>query len=110
MYSLPDRRAWSPLHSSLGPRMAKSMPARCNNFASARDVFLLRSSKLPAQPTKERYSWSNAPPGSTISMPSSESAQSPRSPWFMPYALAEFSIARNVLPSSVGKSLSINVR
>ena len=27
MYSLPDRRAWSPLQSSLGPRIAKSTPA-----------------------------------------------------------------------------------
>ena len=26
MYSLPERRAGSPVHSSLGPRMAKSMP------------------------------------------------------------------------------------
>ena len=26
MYSLPERRAWSPLQSSLGPRIAKSMP------------------------------------------------------------------------------------
>ena len=52
MYSLPARRAWSPLHISLGPRIAKSMPARWSNLASARDVFLLRSSKLPAQPTK----------------------------------------------------------
>ena len=52
MYSLPERRAWSPLQSSLGPRIAKSMPARWSSFASARLVFLLRSSKLPAQPTK----------------------------------------------------------
>ena len=52
MYSLPARRAWSPLHISLGPRIAKSMPARCSSLASARLVFLLRSSKLPAHPTK----------------------------------------------------------
>ena len=51
-YSLPERRAESPVQSSLGPRIAKSMPARCRSFAIARDVFLLRSSKLPAQPTQ----------------------------------------------------------
>ena len=60
-YSLPDRRAESPVHSSLGPRMAKSSPARWSSLATARDVFLLRSSKLPAQPTQYRYSWSNGP-------------------------------------------------
>ena len=50
MYSLPERRAGSPVQSSLGPRMAKSSPARCSSFATARLVFLLRSSNVPAQP------------------------------------------------------------
>src|SRR5262249_13719002 len=43
MYSFPERRAWSPLHTSLGPRIAKSMPGRCSNLASDRLAFLLRS-------------------------------------------------------------------
>ena len=37
-------------------------------------------------------------------------AQSPRSPWFMPYTFCEFSIERYVLPSSAGKSLSMSER
>ena len=52
MYSLPERRAESPVHSSLGPRIAKSMFARCSSFATARLVFLLRSSNEPAHPTQ----------------------------------------------------------
>ena len=32
-------------------------PARCSSLATARLVFLLRSSKEPAQPTQYRYSW-----------------------------------------------------
>ncbi len=42
--------------------------------------------------------------------PSSVLAQSARSPWLMPHGLAEFSIDRNALPSSVGKSDSISDR
>ena len=34
-YSLPERRAGSPVHRSEGPRMAKSMPARCSSLAVA---------------------------------------------------------------------------
>ena len=45
-----------------------------------------------------------------IGTPSRSRAQSPRSAWFIPYTFEEFSIERNVLPSSVGKSLSISVR
>ena len=52
MYSLPERRAGSPVQSSLGPRMAKSRPARCSSLATARLVFLLRSSNEPAHPTQ----------------------------------------------------------
>ena len=49
-------------------------------------------------------------PASTIATPSRLSAQSPRSPWFIPYTFDEFSIERYVLPSSVGKSLSMSDR
>ena len=52
MYSLPDRRAGSPVQFSDGPRMAKSMPARCMSFAMAWVTFWFLSSKLPAQPTQ----------------------------------------------------------
>ncbi|MFN8027369.1 MAG: hypothetical protein U0W40_13735 [Acidimicrobiia bacterium] len=45
-----------------------------------------------------------------MSTPSSSAAQSPRSPWFMPYTLPLFSMARYVLPSSAGKSLSMSDR
>ena len=52
MYSLPERRAGSPVHISAGPRMAKSMPARCMSLAIAWVTFWFLSSKLPAQPTQ----------------------------------------------------------
>ena len=52
MYSLPERRAGSPVHISVGPRMAKSMPARCSSLAMAWVTFLFLSSKQPAQPTQ----------------------------------------------------------
>jgi len=97
-YSLPLRRALSPVHISLGPRMATVMPARCSRLAIACVTFLFLSSKDPAQPTQYRYSASSGWPGSTIctSMPSSfsDAAQSARSPWFMPHGLPWFSIAR----------------
>ena len=51
-YSLPLRRALSPVHISLGPRMATSMPARFNNLAMAWVTFLFLSSNDPAQPTQ----------------------------------------------------------
>ena len=52
MYSLPLRRAGSPVHISLGPRMAKLTFARSISFANACETFLFLSSKLPAQPTQ----------------------------------------------------------
>ena len=55
-YSLPDRRAGSPVQFSAGPRIAKSMPARCSNLAIAIVTFWFLSSKLPAHPTQYRYS------------------------------------------------------
>ena len=51
-YSLPERRAGSPVHISDGPRMATSMPARRSSLAIAWVTFLFLSSKLPAQPTQ----------------------------------------------------------
>ena len=52
MYSLPERRAGSPVHCSDGPRIAKSSPARCRSLAIAMVTFWFLSSKLPAQPTQ----------------------------------------------------------
>ena len=52
MYSLPERRAGSPVHISDGPRMAKEMPARCISFAIDWVTFLFLSSKDPAHPTQ----------------------------------------------------------
>jgi hypothetical protein len=40
-YSLPVRRAGSPVHISSGPRMAKSTPASCRSLAIATVTFLV---------------------------------------------------------------------
>jgi hypothetical protein len=52
MYSLPERRAGSPVQFSAGPRMAKSKPARCMSLAIDTDTRWFLSSKLPAHPTQ----------------------------------------------------------
>ncbi len=95
-YSLPERRAGSPVHSSFWPRMAKSTPARCSSLAVATATFLLRSSKLVAQPTQYRYSWPRLPePGSTIGTSSGRPrAHCARSAWLRPQGFDEFSIPR----------------
>ncbi len=51
-YSLPMRRAGSPLQVSSLPRMAKSIPADCRILTIDAATFWLASSKLAAQPTK----------------------------------------------------------
>jgi len=51
-YSLPERRAESPVHISLGPRIATSMPARFRSLAIDWVTFLFLSSNEPAQPTQ----------------------------------------------------------
>ena len=95
MYSLPERRAGSPVHSSDGPRMAKSMPARRSSLAVAAVTFLFLSSKLPAQPTQYRYSWverrRRVDDGDLLG---SALAQSARSPWVRPHGFPWFSIDR----------------
>ena len=50
-----------------------------------------------------------APPGSTISTPSSCSAQSPRSPWFMPYALPGV-LHRAVRVAELGREVALHQR
>ena len=68
-YSLPERRAESPVHISDGPSTATSMPARRSSLAIAWVTFLFLSSKLPAHPTQYRYSACSGSPGSTIVTP-----------------------------------------
>ena len=51
-YSLPERRAESPVHISDGPSTATVMPARRSSLAIAWVTRLFLSSKLPAQPTQ----------------------------------------------------------
>src|SRR4029077_13969335 len=48
-YSLPIRRAGSPLHASRGPRIAKSTPAALSSFAVDCALFFARSSNDAAQ-------------------------------------------------------------
>src|SRR5438105_10648041 len=103
MYSLPERRAGSPVHRSDGPRMAKSTPARCNSLAVATVTFLARSSDEPAQPTQNRYSWSKGPDPLLIGTPSGRAeAQSARSDCANAHGFSWFSMARSALPDSVG--------
>ena len=51
-YSLPERRAESPVHISDGPSTATSMPARDSSLAMAWVTFLFLSSNDPAHPTQ----------------------------------------------------------
>ena len=51
-YSLPERRAESPVHISDGPSTATVIPARRSSLAIAWVTRLFLSSKLPAQPTQ----------------------------------------------------------
>ena len=51
-YSLPIRRAGSPVQPSRGPRIAKSTPAALSSFAVDCAARRARSSKLAAQPTQ----------------------------------------------------------
>ena len=111
MYSLPERRAWSPLHSSLGPRIAKSMPGALQQLGerAARLLVAVVEAARAADEVEVLVVERRRRPRRCRRLRAA-SAQSPRSPWFRPYALPEFSIDRYVLPSSAGKSLSISVR
>jgi hypothetical protein len=51
-YSLPIRRAGSPVHDSRGPRIAKSTPAAWSSLAVDCAAVRARSSKEAAQPTQ----------------------------------------------------------
>ena len=51
-YSLPMRRAGSPVHDSRGPRIAKSTPAALRSLAVDSAAVRARSSKEAAQPTQ----------------------------------------------------------
>ena len=51
-YSLPIRRAGSPVQASSWPRTAKRTPAASRQVTNARATRRLRSSKAAAQPTQ----------------------------------------------------------
>ena len=51
-YSLPARRAGSPLHVSPAPRTTNGTSAWRSSWAMARTTLRLRSSNAPAQPTQ----------------------------------------------------------
>ena len=51
-YSLPMRRAGSPLQLSSGPRMPKRTPAAFMTLAKAVATLRLRASNEPMQPTQ----------------------------------------------------------
>src|SRR6478735_2282989 len=57
--SLPERRAGSPVQVSPSPSTANETPARSSSSATARVVFLARSSYAPAQPTQNSQSTSS---------------------------------------------------
>ena len=82
------------MHCSSVPRMAKSTPARLSSFAMAMVTFWFLSSKLPAQPTQYRNSWSKASEPSTIGTSSTLLVHAARSDWLMPHGLPEFSMPR----------------
>src|SRR4051794_34128214 len=104
--SLPDRRAGSPLQVSPLPRTAKETPAMSSSSATARVVFLARSSYAPAQPTQNSQSTSSSDSTSsptTRTGKSSPLAQSIRAFGDMFQGLPLFSRPLNSWFSSVGK-------
>ena len=62
-YSLPIRRAGSPVHDSSWPRTANETPAASRQVATARATRRLRSSNAAAQPTQYRTSSASSSPG-----------------------------------------------
>ena len=100
-YSLPIRRAGSPVQASRGPRMAKSTPALVSSFAVASAVLRARSSNEVAQPTQYRYSGAGSP-GSSTRTPI-DSAQSARSDWALPHGFEARSTSRSIGSDSAGK-------
>ena len=100
-YSLPIRRAGSPVQLSRGPRMAKSTPALCSSLAVDSAVLRARSSNEDAQPTQYRYSGAGSP-GWRMRTPSS-CAQSARSDWALPHGFDARSMSRSIGSASAGK-------
>ena len=118
-YSLPARRAGSPLQVSRGPSTANGRPAWASSCAIARTTLRLRSSKAPAHPTQYRTpSPDAAAPSSVLSelpAPSSTDtpspfAQSRRELRGWPQGLPAVSILRKATLSSLGKRLSSRTR
>src|SRR4051812_4730538 len=104
--SFPARRAGSPLQVSPLPRTANETPAMSSSSATARVVFLARSSYAPAQPTQNSQSTSSSDSTSsptTRTGNSSPLAQSIRAFGDMFQGLPLFSSPLNSWFSSVGK-------
>src|SRR3954470_12508045 len=104
--SLPERRAGSPVQVSPLPRTANETPAMSSSSATARVVFLARSSYAPAQPTQNSQSTSSSDSSSsptTRTGKSSPLAQSIRALGDMFHGLPLFSRPLNSWFSSVGK-------
>src|SRR3954470_346875 len=109
--SLPERRAGSPVQVSPSPSTANETPARSSSSATARVVFLARSSKAPAQPTQNRYSTSARVSTSVPTCLTSKGrslAQSIRPDGFMFHGLPLFSRPLKSPLSSEGKDDSIS--
>jgi hypothetical protein len=100
-YSLPIRRAGSPVQASRGPRIANSTPASCKSFAVDSAVRRARSSNDDAQPTQYRYSGAGSP-GSSTRTPSA-CAQSARSDCALPHGFDARSTSRSIGSASAGK-------
>src|SRR5436305_7498392 len=100
-YSLPIRRAGSPVQASRGPRIANSTPALDSSLAVDAAVRLARSSNDVAQHTQYRYSGAGSP-GSSTRTPM-EAAHSARSDWALPQGFEARSTSRSMGSDSAGK-------
>src|SRR5690606_28536004 len=107
-YSMPSRRAGSPVQASMPPSTANLTPAMCSSSAMALVVFLARSSRAPAQPTQNRYSVPSGSLSSTTGTSKSTSEiQSRRLSSAIPHGLPLFSRFFSRVLASEGKLDSI---
>ena len=103
-YSLPSRRAGSPVQDSAGPSTAKLTPAGASRRAIDWVVLRARSSSAPAQPTQNRYSTSSGiVPSTTGTSKSRPSVHSRRFAGPSPHGSPRFSTLRSIEPASDGK-------
>src|SRR5205823_3994480 len=101
-YSLPMRRAGSPVHVSAACT-ANRTPASCSSSATARVVRCPRLSSAPAQPTQNRYSTSaGSSPSTTGTSNGRFSIQPRRSRVPRPHGSPACSRSRRLITSSLG--------